>query len=236
MIDLLNSDPRVTCYSEVFAHDHYGNMPDGGCRDAATWDSYATLRLPQLNRWGRFHLYFEYLDTQIFAPRPQVDAVGFKLMYYQADRGFGIPAYLRQRQVSVIHLIRLNHLDVILSEEAVRVRKYHHAAPGAEVAAVKVRIEPQTLVYRLEERDGMIQSAREECRQLGTPCLELIYEDLLADVSRLDECFQFLGIEATDSLTSSYQKLNPKSHREILANYEEVAEALAPTRFAQLLH
>src|SRR5688572_27130006 len=58
LIDLLNSHPDVVCFSELFAHDHFGNMPHGGAQHAPTWDSYATLKMLRLGRRERFRLYF----------------------------------------------------------------------------------------------------------------------------------------------------------------------------------
>jgi hypothetical protein len=235
--DLLNSHPEIVCFSEVFAHDHFGTMPHGGCHDVPTWDSYATPKLPNLGRWGRLRLYFEYLDQEVYSPRHGAPVVGFKMMYSQAVRGFGIPAYLKIRAVSILHLIRANHLDVLLSEEAVRLRKYHHAAPGAEVEPARVTLEPHTLEYRLEQCDRMIRSARRAFSRLGVPCLEIAYEDLLADDAPMRECLGFLDVEpGPGELTSSFQKLSPASHREMIANYDDVRRALRNTRFSQLLH
>ena len=235
--DLLDSHPDIVCFSEVFAHDHFGNMPDGGCHDVTTWDSYSTLRLPELGRWGRLRLYFEFLDQEIYSSRHNAAAVGFKMMYRQAQRGFGIPAYLKIRNVCVVHLIRFNHLDVLLSEEAVRARKYHHAAPGTEVVPVRITLEPRTLAYRLEQREQMIRQARESYSGLGLPYLEVAYEDLRKDVSVILQCLQFLGVEADlEKLSCSTRKLNPDSHRDAIVNYDEVERALRDTRFADLLH
>ena len=120
LVDLLDSHPEVTCFSEVFVHDHYGSLPHGGRQDVDSWDSYSTLRLPGLGRRQRLRLYFEYLDQQIYSARDGVSTIGFKLMYSHATRGFGIPAYLKLANVSIIHLVRENHLDVLISEETVR--------------------------------------------------------------------------------------------------------------------
>lgn len=234
LIDLLNSHPQIVCFSEIFAHDHFGNMPHGGAQQAPTWDSYATLRLPTLGRHQRLALYFRYLDEQIYTARHGAAAVGFKMMYFQMARGFGIPAYLRLRSVDVVHLIRLNHLDVILSEEARKVRKFYHAPAGADVPPVRLALEPETLVYRLEQREGEIEAARRQCRALFST-REVIYEDLVEGRQPLHETLSWLGVDGGAELHSDFQKLSPREHARTLTNFEAVAAALRGTRFAQLL-
>jgi hypothetical protein len=236
-LDLLNSHPDIVAFSEVFAHDHFGNMPDGGCQNVSTWDSYSTLKLPDLGRWGRLQLYFQYLDGQVFALQHGAPVVGFKMMYGQAIRGFAIPLYLKIRQVSVLHLIRWNHLDVLLSEEGRKIRKYYHASRDSEVAPIQIYIEPETLEYRLEQRDDFIRQACRSFQQLGVPYCELVYEDLLRDDLRIRAVLDFLAVEShTEALCSPLRKLNSTNHRELIANYEDVVAALRHTRFADLLH
>src|SRR5688572_33465139 len=54
---------------------------------------------------------FSYLNTLYSTP----EKVGFKLMYKQLGLYPEILAYLVQRRIRVLHLIRRNHLDVMLS-------------------------------------------------------------------------------------------------------------------------
>lgn len=234
LIDLLHSHPEIVCFSEIFAHDHFGNMPHGGAQHVPTWDSYATLKLPGLGRRERFQLYFRYLDDEIFSPRHGAAAIGFKMMYFQLVRGFGIPAYLRHREVAVLHLVRLNHLDVILSEEARKVRKFYHAPAGADVPPVRIELEPETLAYRLAQRDQEIEEARTACRHLFHT-REVIYEDLVAGRQSLASILSFLGVDPDAPLRSEFQKLSPRDHRESISNYDAVAAALRDTPYARLL-
>ena len=210
-------------------------MPQGGCQDVQTWDSYATLRLPALGRWGRIRLYFDYLDHEVFSSRHDARAVGFKMMYAQAQRGFAIPFYLRVRRVAVVHLIRWNHLNVLLSEEARKIRKYYHAPQGTDVARVQIYVEPETLEYRLAQRDDTIRQAQRSFQELGVPYHEISYEDLVDDESRINEALDFLAVETNQTLHSPLTKLNSANHRQLIANYDEVAAALSGTRFVGLL-
>ncbi len=54
---------------------------------------------------------FSYLDELYRQP----GAVGFKLMYSQLRQYPEILAYLVRHHISVVHLVRQNHLDVVIS-------------------------------------------------------------------------------------------------------------------------
>jgi LPS sulfotransferase NodH len=236
LVDLLDSHPRITCYSELFAHEFYGKPPAGGNTEVRTWNSYAAEHDADLGRLGRVGLFFRYLDDQVYAPRTGAATAGFKLLYDQALRGFGLMAYLRARRVRIVHLVRRNHLDTILSEEARIVRSVSHAEVGVPVQQVRVNLDLPSLPRRLAEREAAVVEARRCCAALGGPYHEVGYEELLADPGRLDAVIRFLGLEPVESgLRSSMQKLNPTSHRELIANYDAVRARLAETPFAALL-
>lgn len=237
IVDLLDSHPDITCFSEVFVHGYYGRPTDGGNPNIRTWDSFATTRLPELGRTGRLKLYFEYLDRHVFSAAHGSRAVGFKLMYEQAMRGFGIPAYLKARNVSIVHLIRHNHLDLILSEEGRLARKMFHAPVGAEIPKIQIELEAHTLLFRIRERAGVVEQARADWSRFGLPCLELSYEEMLKDPSLIRQVLEFLNLPGDGiELSSPLQKLNPTSHRDLLSNFEEIEQTLRGTEFDWMLH
>ena len=234
VIHLLESHPEIVCFGELFHENFYGTLPDGS-QDIVTWNSY-TASLPRAHgRIERFRMYFKYFDQYIYRQRPGRKAIGFKLSYTQAVRGFAILAYLKAHRVSVIHLLRRNHLDRILSEDAIHARAQLHARVGVTVAPVQIHLEPESLLRRIEDRDQQNRSAREFYSKLGVPCFELFYEDLLKDQSAMVGVLRFLGVDPTQPLHSPLQKLNPTDHRQIIANFDEVRDVLEGTPFAHLL-
>lgn len=237
LIDLLDSHRQVCCFPDLFAHDHYGEAPDGGSRQAVTWDSYSVNRIGSLGWRARMQLFFRYLDDEVYGRGGDAPWVGFRLMYYQLQRGFGLPAYLKVRGVSILHLIRHNHLDVILSHEAIKNRKYYHASQQADVAPLQIQLEASTLLQRLQERDSEIREQRRFYASLGLPCHEISYEALCADRdAHLREAFDFLGLPPGDEvLHSPLKKLNPRNRRELIANYDEIEDVLSGSPFASLL-
>jgi LPS sulfotransferase NodH len=236
VIDLLDSHDHVTAYSELFHGSAYGKPPVGGHRDILMWSSYAASQGSPRTRRDRMRLSFRYLDEEVYRERSGKSAAGFKLMYSQAAFEFYVLAYLKVRRVAVIHLIRQNHLDGILSEDAVQTRHVAHAHSGGEVQPLQLELDPYTLVERLRARADSVRQARELFSTMGLPYAEIYYENLLADASRIHEAIQFLGIDAVpEQLESSLQKVNPTDHRQLIANYDEVQGLLKDTEFFDLL-
>ena len=236
LIDLLDSHPQITTFSEIFQYDAYGKLDWKGNEEILTWQSYRGLHPPGPGRLALLQLYFRYLDEEIFTDRGDATTVGIKLMYNQAVSAFAILAYLKVRRVSVVHLIRRNHLDAVLSEEGRNLRSVAHAQVGVDVASVKIDLDTHSLLNRLEERELAVREAQAEFSRLSIPYCEVVYEDLLEDNSRVNNVLRFLKLEpVTAGLTSNLQKLNRADHRELLANYEQVRARLAGTKYADLL-
>jgi LPS sulfotransferase NodH len=234
LMDLLDSHPQVRVYAELFHASGYGRPRVGRNRDVLYWKSYTALH-PARTRMEKLRLYFQYLDSEVFRPRPGNAAVGFKLMYNQAATELGLLAYLCVRGVSVVHLIRRNHLDAILSEETSLLRGVAHAESGARLDELQIELDPLTLLKRLEQRESEIQSASRFLVAEQIPHHEVHYEDLVDDPEALEPIQNFLEVPESESLTSGLTKLNPTSHRRLISNYDEVREVLTGTRFADLL-
>ena len=236
VIDLLNSHPQMIAFSELFLDDAWGHPAVGGDKSIRTWNSYGALH-PGHGRWHRTKLYFRYLDEEVHCARDDGRAAaGYKLMYNQAASAFAIPLYLMCRNVRVVHLIRRNHLDAVLSAEAVKLRRRAHSVSGVAVEAVRVDLEAHSLVGRLAARGAEVEVVRREFSGLGVPYCELFYEDLLADRAEISEVLEFLGVDAdATALSSQFSRLNTTSHRELLKNYDDIACVLAGTRFEDLL-
>ena len=236
LVDLLDSHLQITCFSELFAHEFYSKPPAGGNSAVRTWNSYSAEQLPKQGRFGRLRVYFDYLDGEIYSKRHGTPHVGFKLLYYQASRGFGIPAYLRSRPVSILHLIRRNHLDTILSFETRNVRSLSHAEVGANVEQPVIELDAPSLVGRLQDLQHSVDLARSRLASLRQPLMEIYYEDLLADPAQVSRVLDFLNVNARDQVLSSrLRKTNLAPQRELIANYAEIRERLKGTAWADLL-
>jgi LPS sulfotransferase NodH len=231
VVDMLTSNPRVVAYSELFMHGGEGKPRWSGAQDLPYWQTYARGK----HRIAKPYWLWHYLG-EAYRERPGIDAIGFKLMYSQLTRiSRPLMPALWLKRVRIIHLVRRNALDVVLSKEAGAARQGKlHARDGDQVEQVRLNLDTQSLVRRMTLHERAIAGARVRFKKVGLPYTEVVYEDLASDEGRFADLFEFLGVEAAP-VTSSLQKLNPTSHEELIENYGEVREALEGTEFAAQL-
>jgi LPS sulfotransferase NodH len=232
-IDMLNSHPRVVAYAELFMHGGEGGPKWGGETDLVFWRTFLEEHGLPRSSVRRVHLLWRYLG-RVYARRPDIDAAGFKLMYSQLRVSRPLVAALVLRRVRVIHLVRRNVLDVLVSRHAAAQRGAHHAR--GDVAAVRVRVPADDLVARIEEHERSVEAARARFARLRLPWREVAYEDLVAEPeAAFAALFRFLGTDPQAAPSSSLTKLNPTSHEALIENYAEVREALAGTPYASFV-
>jgi LPS sulfotransferase NodH len=234
VVDMLTSHPRVVAYSELFMHGGEGKPKWGAENDLPYWQTY--IQDKGGRRPARPYWLWHYLG-EAFRERPGIDAVGFKLMYSQLTRiSRPLMPALWLKRVRIIHLIRRNALDVVLSKEAGAARGGRlHARDGNHVERVRLRLDIDDLLRRMTLHERAIAGARVRFKRVGLPYREVVYEDLAEDENAFASLFDFLGVEPAP-VSSSLQKLNPTAHEELIENYGEVREALEGTEFAPLLH
>ena len=173
---------------------------------------------------------------EVYALRPGILATGFKLMYGQAGAHPGIFRYLAAEGGRVVHLIRRNLLDIVLSRHVAAARELYHAREGDRVAPARIRLETSDLIPALRREERERERARERLARSGLGSLEVVYEDLTRDAGRFVEVLRFLGLAPGEArLRSTLKKLNALPHREVIENYEEVARALESSAFGGFL-
>ena len=235
VVDMLTSHPRVVAYSELFMHGGQGTPQWGQEQDLPYWQTFIADKGG--GRLTRPYWLWRYLGSTL-DERPGVDAIGFKLMYSQLTRiARPLTPALWLKRVRIIHLMRRNALDVVLSREAGEARHgVLHAREGQPIESVRVQLRTDDLLKRLTAHERQIEGARVRFKRVGIPYTEVIYEDLVAkEKEGFDELFRFLDVEPAP-VSSSLQKVNPTSHEELLENYGDVWAALEGTKFAGQLH
>jgi len=234
VVDMLTSHPRVVAYSELFMHGGQGTPQWGQEKDLPYWQTFIADKGG--GRLARPYWLWRYLGSAL-DERPGVDAIGFKLMYSQLTRIARLltPA-LWLKRVRIIHLMRRNAVDVVLSRAAGEARHgVLHAREGQSVESVRIQLRTDDLVTRLTAHERQIEGARVRFKRVGIPYTEVIYEDLVAkEKEGFDELFRFLDVEPAP-VSSSLQKVNPTVHEELIENYAEVRDALEGTKFAEQL-
>ncbi|HID52627.1 MAG TPA: hypothetical protein EYP41_11400 [Anaerolineae bacterium] len=218
-----------------------------GCIDTAV---YGELFLPEKMKWqagsSDFPQFFEarrgmrplatfaYLNRLYGRP----GHIGFKLMYSNLRRYPEILPYLCWRRLPVVHLVRRNVLDVMISAEMAQAKGQWHvtAVDPVPAATRQIWLDPQTLPRRLQRLQKKTAANRRWLRACRLPHLEISYEALLTDPMQFDRIFQFLGLAAGKTRPQSgFAKIRQAGYAAEISNYAEIKETLAGTKFSRLL-
>lgn len=230
VVSVLNSLDGVTAQSELFLPRP--RSPELRWDSGFAYPRYVESR-DEVGRLRPFSV-FRYLDR--FYASTQ-DAAGFKLMYSQVKSYPETLLYLVRHKIPTIHLVRRNHLDVLISFAVKReIGRAHILAEGERPTDVRVELPLATLVKDLERLQRRHDIARRTLRVLRLRHLEVAYEELAADPSRFGALLAFLDVQASAELArSNIVKTRVGSQRDVVGNYEDVKGHLEGTRFAALL-
>ncbi len=223
----LDQHQDVRCHGELFT---FGGRFIGARGDK---NEFGYRRYLQESFWRRFRdvinrrrLVEEYLD-QVFAVDDH-KVVGFKLMISQHEIFPSVMPYLKHHEAKVIHVVRENVLKTLVSRAAKKVTgESHTRTPGGKTI---VTLREHRLLSDLEgyERENRFW----EQTAAGMPYLRVGYEDFVQDKQlELSRMLDFLEVEHVPGLESPLAKGNSDELREIISNYDEVANVLKGTRF-----
>jgi LPS sulfotransferase NodH len=224
-IKCLSNHPQIACrHQTVFTQDNRFKFFSFD-RPSSFYYKYRSSSLGrQLAHWlRREQLIYDCIDDYLRALPDDARAIGFKLSYNHVEKYPEIAAWVKERDVRIIHLIRSNVLKTALSLETAKKRKLHHATQ--KVPLVKVHLNPRKLVRNLRRRTRLIEKYRSLFAD--KPYLEVSYESFVASQdAETRRILQFLDVDGSMSLETDLVKLNPDSVRDIIENYEQVARAL----------
>jgi hypothetical protein len=158
----------------------------------------------------------------------------FKLMYNQLARPFALRYFLGHREIRVVHLQRQNLLNVHISVLLMQKRKELQAT--RPMAPIGIRVEPDKALAWM--RKAVTRHERFEALFAGHERLDVTYETLF-DGSHLQavtarRICKFLGV-SQQPMQSRIIKLNPRSLRDMVKNYDELAEAISGSEFSGML-
>lgn len=234
LVDALNSHPRIAAYGELFVPGAREREGAYGSQDRPFFTTYVGPNGRGRSRLGLLRKRIAYLNA-VYS-RDDADCVGFKLVYKQATLNPGLLTYLSLRRAKVVHLIRSNVLDSVISWETARARRLFHAWEGDEIEPIKIELDTTALLDRLDHHEYAITVARGWIRNLHLPYTEAFYEELTGPKrdEKLAKILTFLAV-APSALGSDLVRMNPTEHRKLLANYDEVRDTLLGSRFEWML-
>ena len=223
---LLDSHPQIRCFGELFLYRPWPDWPD-------------SVQLPyyeyrRRNPGRRPAITGRYIGALTQYPGDH-GALGFKLMYNQLAAFPEIAYALIKHRFRMIHLVRLNPLDVVISRQRMRKTGIHHGTIRPPAQAIQLDV--SRLRGQLLGQEAMVRSARLLLKMLPLTHCEMTYEGLCTDRDAcLNAAAHFLGVDdGTANYQSALQKLGTESYRERIANYDQVRAKLYGTRFARLL-
>ena len=225
----LDSHPHIRCSGEVFKTGRRPYLePDGYW---AYCHRTARSRIMQY-LFRRRHVY-RFLDNLLASADGK--SPGFKMMYSHARRHPAAIDYVKTNRIKAVHVTRRNVLKTLLSRELARqTGVYHHFGEKQHGEVEAIHLETGDLPRRLrnlvnEDREwqGLLYGHVDVHRV----CYEVFVND---HESASRQLLMFLGLEYLD-LTSNLTKLNPTDMRRLIRNYDEVANALRDSEFAELL-
>jgi LPS sulfotransferase NodH len=228
LVELLDGHDEIAAYGEMLGGDQV--PADYGATGFPRYTSWLGTRRRLPGPLARV----SYLN-RLFATRPDVKAVGVKLVY--GHLGPDVLAYFSARRVRIVHLVRHNVFDAMLSYEVAKARGLYATRIGDSVPPVTVTLDPATLRSRLEEHEFSIVHARAAILRYRLPWTDVSYEELVA---RRDETLQsvcrFLHVSPrVEGLQSSFAPVDDVPRSDVVENFDEVCEALVGTRFEWML-
>jgi LPS sulfotransferase NodH len=226
LIDFLSSTPGILVHSELFQNlrpDLVGR-PNAPRHYALAYQTYRKASFPRrlAHRFRRPALIGQYLE-EIYAPKPEIDVIGMKLMYNQTRKYPEVLDWLIAHDVFFIHLVRENLLDMVVSRElAIKRGTYSMLQP---LDNLQVQLDVSTLTSELESIADEVAHFRALCASLRAH--ELTYEAMVADKSgSAREILQRLDARGREPAGSRLRKTNPALLKSVIANYAEVAAVL----------
>jgi len=225
---ILDSNPKVQGFRELFIDQEF-IFPDSKLSTFLLYQKdNADKKRPKIT--------FEYLHN-LDNYLNQREAIGFKLMYDQLLDYPEIILKLIQEKYKIIHLVRENYLDAIISSKIKDEQGIVHTK--VKIEPKEVYLEPLWLIKRLNKQAMKVRIANIFLSLMPNQVLNITYNDLRVNQEQtLSSISNFLELSLSqeDQFKSELKKSNNKSHRQIIKNYDEVNLALAETKFFRLLN
>lgn len=229
LMSVLNTFEEVSAQGELF-------LPRPRSRDKR-WDSdFARARYVESRaQFGSLRpvSVFRYLSAFYDSP----NSVGFKLMYSQVMSFPEILLFVMRQKLDVVHLVRRNHLDVLISFALKhKIGQAHILSSADRPTDMAIDLSVRSLLRDLERLQFKQDLGRRVLRLCRLRHIEVAYEDLVADQSHFARLLDFLHIPFEGALPESHiLKTRLETQKEVLRNYDEVQRTLAGSQYSHLL-
>ncbi len=248
LMEMLNSHPAAGGYGELLSTRYKTEFPEtraalygdpGGIPFFGAYLERArTVNPLTVPYWGTKYM------NRLYARRENFQAIGFRARYGHLRVRWGaLPTsvwllpYMAARRVRVVHLLRRNGLDFLVSRAAAIASGLRHAREDEDVPQPRVSLDTVNLVHQLQAQEAHERLVRRAIALFRLPVLEIGYEELVADTSLgYRRVIEFLGAgSSTHEPQWRMRKVIDRPREEVIENYDGVRRALAGTKYASFL-
>lgn len=231
-IDLLNNHEHVRAYGEIFnsgsreRHVHEFN------RDLVPKQRF--IDYLDANGGRRPIVTFRYLD-EFVRSHDNVDAIGFKLIDGQLSSYPEILLKLVISRYRIIHLVRDNALDVVVSRLSARNRDVWHTLRNERMP--KLHVDVKTVIPQLRDEMRKRALVRALLKLLPVSVLNISYEGLCRDSAiTLCKVEDFLGVpHSAYRIESRLHRILKGGYEEKIQNWAEVEEVVGGSEYSRFL-
>lgn len=231
LVTLLDSHPEIRLLGEIFNTRGRAvqNVSDLYIEPFCEYQISNSVKRPWLT--------FNYLNSLNNYPIPN-KAIGFKLIDIELFRYPEILLKLILDNYKIIHLVRDNPLDYHLSWEIVKQKLLGQTELKSSFKLAPIYLDTDQILPALEGYSRRIKRFKKILKLMPNSVLTITYEDLVEDrKSIINSILEFLGIPSQDvELSSTLKKIAKGNHSEKIANYQQVKEILAVTKFKKFIN
>lgn len=234
----LDSHSQIRCAGELFVGDKWPLRPY--CNNhAGQLDSYQAYMYKSMWNWiGGFIPPLSLRRfLNLFYSRSSYNAVGFKLMLSEAQRFPAAVRYINERNISIIHMVRLNVLRTYISRLfARRTGVYHTTALSGELktSVEPIRVNTKGIIKTLHS----IANEEREVKMLFRGInryQKVIYESYIDHFDKQNrDLALFLSCDA-EELSTPLKRLHDSPIERLVANFGEIESKLINTQFEYCL-
>jgi hypothetical protein len=239
----LDTHPQIRCLGEVFTNRFPNRVPD-------SYQEYIrrsfSSRIKHI--FSTEQSILEYLveieskPANLFpddTDRAQCRRVGFKLMLADANRAPKVLEYAKTNGVQLIHLVRKNSLDIVVSIMRNRITKIPHVRTDESAyknfKPPKVTLNTNKLI---EEIDKIELSKCKWLELLRDTSYTTIYYDKIVHnrETEYQQIMRGLGVEDSAALETPLRKIGLPNLFQSINNYEQVVRCLSGSAYEKYLH
>lgn len=239
----LNTHPRIRCLDEVFIN-RFPNRNIGSYQEYIR-GSISTRIKHILSTETSVNNYLTQLESKpihLFVSegeRSLCQRIGFKLMLTDVKRMPMVLDFAKRNGIQLIHLIRENSLDILISMVRNKISRIPHLPKHSNASESyrpdKVVLKTRTLIRNLEK----IEASKRMWLELLKGCSysTVLYEEIIRNRAiELKKLMKTLGVEDTVDLETPLRKIGPSELSRSVDNFDEVVRFLRGSAYARYLH